>query len=333
MRCTLTFREARPASTAWNVTKTLLLTGPFWAVFYFGFPILFFWLEEMLGLSGYRFGSLFWTVVGAVLFVAGSVLHLGSNLVMAVFGEGTPMTLDCPRKLVIAGPYRHVRNPMAIASLMQSVGIGLVLGSPMVLVYCLLLLLLDHFILRPFEEADVERRFGDAYRRYRQYVMCWRPRWKGFDPGRDFVEDPIGPERTTPPTRYVVLFDGHCKFCAVGARQLVNLGQPGTLQLDNFQEPAVLDQFPGFSYEGCMKQMYLVTPEGRVFAGFEAAVRAVATRPLLGWIAFAYYLPGVRFFSDMIYAMIARNRYRIMGKALEAGECESGSCALHLPKK
>ena len=75
--------------------------------------------------------------------------------------------------------------------------------------------------------------------------------------------------------------------------------------------------------------MYLVTPAGRVYGGFEAAVQAVATRPLLGWLAYGYYLPGVRLLCDLVYALIAANRYRILGKTVAAGECEGGTCALH----
>jgi predicted DCC family thiol-disulfide oxidoreductase YuxK len=138
--------------------------------------------------------------------------------------------------------------------------------------------------------------------------------------------------QTTPPGRYVVLYDGHCKFCTAAARQLASLARPGTLELVSFQEPGALDRFPGLTHEACMRQMYLVTPAGRVYGGFEAAVQALATRPVLGLLARGYYLPGVRQVCDFVYARIAANRYRIMGKAGAAGACDGGTCALHFPK-
>jgi predicted DCC family thiol-disulfide oxidoreductase YuxK len=134
---------------------------------------------------------------------------------------------------------------------------------------------------------------------------------------------------TTPPGRYVVLYDGLCKFCTAGARKLARLARAGLLDVVNFQEPGALDRFPGLTHEACMRQMYLVTPDGRVYGGFEAAVRVLTTRPLLGLLARGYYLPGVRQLCDLIYARIAANRYRIMGKAVAAGECEGGTCAVH----
>jgi len=53
-----------------------------------------------------------------------------------------------------------------------------------------------------------------------------------------------------------------------------------------------------------MTAMHLITPTGRVYRGFEAAVRAVATRPILGWLAYAYYLPGLRQLCDGLYRWI-----------------------------
>jgi predicted DCC family thiol-disulfide oxidoreductase YuxK len=78
-----------------------------------------------------------------------------------------------------------------------------------------------------------------------------------------------------------------------------------------------------------MQAMHLVMPDGRVYRGFEAAVRAVATRPVIGRIAYLYYLPGLRQLCDLIYSFIAKYRYRLLGKAVAKGECASGTCALH----
>lgn len=129
--------------------------------------------------------------------------------------------------------------------------------------------------------------------------------------------------------RYVVLYDGNCGFCEAQMRNLTALARPGAVQALNLHEPGVLARFPGLSHDECMTAMHLVTPEGRVYRGFEAAARAVATRPVLGWLAYTYYIPGLRQLCDALYRWIAARRYRIMGKAIAAGECASGTCALH----
>jgi len=134
---------------------------------------------------------------------------------------------------------------------------------------------------------------------------------------------------TAPPGHYAILYDGHCRFCTEGARRLTSWMRRGTAELVDFQQPGVLARFPGISPEACMERLHLVTPDGRVFAGMEAVVRAVATRRFPGGLACLYYVPGFRQLLDLLYRLVAANRYRIMGRAGAAGECEGGSCALH----
>jgi predicted DCC family thiol-disulfide oxidoreductase YuxK len=137
--------------------------------------------------------------------------------------------------------------------------------------------------------------------------------------------------QTTPPGKHVLLYDGLCKFCTAGSRRLVGWMGPVEVELLDFQRPGALDRFPGLTHDACMQAMQLVMPDGRVYQGFEAAVRAFGTRRFLGRLAFVYYVPGLRQLLDWLYARVAANRYRIMGKAIAAGECEGGTCALHIP--
>src|SRR5258707_3254483 len=120
-------------------------------------------------------------------------------------------------------------------------------------------------------------------------------------------------ERTTAPGKFVVLYDGHCRFCTGQVRNLVALARPGAVEALSFQDAGVLDRFPGLTHNACMQAMHLVAPDGRVYRGFEAAVRAVLTRPLLGFFAYLYYLPGIRQLLDRLYSFIAARRYRILG--------------------
>ncbi|MCL4204918.1 MAG: isoprenylcysteine carboxylmethyltransferase family protein [Pirellulaceae bacterium] len=172
-------READPASCGWNVAKTLAQTLVFWLVFLVLLPAAIYRLEYELGIDGARFGSSAsqWTGVG--LFVLGGTLGMVSGVMMAVYGAGTPLPLDCPRRLVVVGPYRYVRNPMAVAGLCQGIAVGLILGSPAVVAYAALGGPVWHLLVRPWEEADLEARFGESYRRYRTAVRCWLPRSPG----------------------------------------------------------------------------------------------------------------------------------------------------------
>lgn len=172
-------REASPASPTWNVLKSLCQTIVFWWVFLVFLPWGILTLENSLGLAWWRFRGVYWQWAGAILFVLGGALGLTSGWIMAIRGEGTPLPADCPRVLVVSGPYRYLRNPMAVAGLSQGVAVGLFLGSPAIIAYALLGGPIWHHFVRPWEEADLEQRFGEPYRRYRAAVRCWLPRSPG----------------------------------------------------------------------------------------------------------------------------------------------------------
>jgi len=75
--------------------------------------------------------------------------------------------------LVTTGPYRVTRNPIYIGFVVVYFGLSLVLTS----VWVLLLLIPALIILQrgvvDREEAYLERKFGDAYRRYKARVPRW----------------------------------------------------------------------------------------------------------------------------------------------------------------
>ena len=142
--------------------------------------------------------------------------------------------------------------------------------------------------------------------------------------------DPVGSPASA---HYAILYDGHCRFCTAGARKLASWMRRNSVELVDFQQPGALARFPGLSYEACMQRMYLVAPDGRVFGGAEAVARAVGTLPVVGWAAFLYYVQGIRQLLDRLYRLIAANRYRIMGRAVAAGECAEGTCDLHLKQR
>ena len=134
---------------------------------------------------------------------------------------------------------------------------------------------------------------------------------------------------TEAPGRYVVLYDGQCKFCTAGAKRLTAWMRSVPYDLANFHKPGLLDRFPGISHEACMERLHLVTPAGKVYGGVEAIVHALETVPLIGQLTLLYYIPGVRQLLDVFYEFVAAHRYRIMGKAIAAGECDGGTCAVH----
>lgn len=167
----------RPAAIrsgrARHLAATLGQIVVFWGLCLVVIPILIAVFERRWGLA---FELPPWVgAVGVAILVAASALGLWSAYAMSTRGGGTPLPSAMPNHLVIAGPYRWVRNPMAVSGIVQGVAVGLILSSWLVVGYALAGSLLWNYVIRPFEEADLERRFGADFRRYRDTVRCWIP--------------------------------------------------------------------------------------------------------------------------------------------------------------
>lgn len=76
------------------------------------------------------------------------------------------------------GPYRYVRNPMAMAGIGQGIAVAIAFDSWPVFIYVILGGLAWQVVVRPHEEADMLERFGQEYESYRGRVRCWWPMGK-----------------------------------------------------------------------------------------------------------------------------------------------------------
>ncbi len=176
-------RRARPASVAFNTFKTLVQSFWMWLVFLGIGPFCVWKFETHLLERGWflaRFSGSFAAAI--ILFCASWLVAWASAWALIRWGEGTPLPFDATRKLVVRGPYRWVRNPMACASLLQGVAVALFLGSPLVFAYVVCGASLWNLLARPWEERDMERQFGAEFRAYQRVVRCWWPRFPPYSP-------------------------------------------------------------------------------------------------------------------------------------------------------
>lgn len=172
------FRQSTASSTNWIVAKTFLQIVVVWSLILIVFPYLITIIEDKIGITRVSFP--FQRSIASVMFVSISSLGVYAAYVMSRVGQGTPLPLDHAQNLVVEGPYRYVRNPMAVSGIGQGLAVALFLGTPLVLIYALMGSLIWQLIFRPLEEEDLGRRFGDEYRTYRDNVKCWIPRRKPF---------------------------------------------------------------------------------------------------------------------------------------------------------
>jgi protein-S-isoprenylcysteine O-methyltransferase Ste14 len=91
-------------------------------------------------------------------------------------GQGTLAPWDPPRRLVVHGPYRYVRNPMISGVVLVLSGEAAVLLSAPHAVWALTFAALNLIYIPLLEEPMLAARFGDDYREYCRDVPRLLPR-------------------------------------------------------------------------------------------------------------------------------------------------------------
>ena len=180
-------RPSKSKSVLINVAKTLAQIIVFWSAFLLVAPLAIHFGERHFGLPSFAPQPF----AGWVLFALMGTIGIYSGMLFAVRGGGTPLPADTTTRFLVLGPYRWVRNPMAMTGTLQGVAVGLILGSPLTIAYSVAGMFLWHWVARPWEEADLARRFGEPYLRYQAKVRCWIPSLRPYPPEVD-VERSLG---------------------------------------------------------------------------------------------------------------------------------------------
>jgi protein-S-isoprenylcysteine O-methyltransferase Ste14 len=123
-------------------------------------------------------------IAGAALLCAGLLTMYRTIVLFAREGEGTLAPWDPPRRLVVRGPYRYVRNPMITGVLTVLLGEALLFGSPWVVAWAAAFFAGNAVWFPLIEEPGLRKRFGEDYEDYRQNVPRWLPRRGPWEPRR-----------------------------------------------------------------------------------------------------------------------------------------------------
>jgi protein-S-isoprenylcysteine O-methyltransferase Ste14 len=121
-------------------------------------------------------------LLGVSLVGVGLVLFVRTVALFATVGQGTLAPWDPTSRLVVRGPYRHVRNPMISGVYFVLLGEAVGLGLPALLIWAAAFLAVNAIYMPLFEEPGLKRRFGEDYETYAANVPRWLPRLRPWDP-------------------------------------------------------------------------------------------------------------------------------------------------------
>lgn len=246
--------------------RCAMLVPAFGGIF-LGIPL---WVEcgDLAGaLARWHSYSGFWQTGYLLAAFTFSVPGLAAVRDLALSGDGTPVPLDPPRRLVTHGIYAFIRNPMQCSMTSLLLLESLFLWSPWPAILALLGIVYSEGLARWSENQDMQKRFGEAWQNYQKSVRAWWPRW---------------PPRIGEPCE--LWLDGQCAPCSkVGL--WFQRHQPHQLELRNARD------WPG---PPLARVTWFHPPSGRTEAGVRAIAMGLQHLPLpwamIGWTT---GLPGI----------------------------------------
>lgn len=123
----------------------------------------------------YSLSAAAWRWIGLLPLFAGACIYFKCAWDFAVTGLGTPAPIDMPRRLVVKGLYRFVRNPMYVGVAWFVVGQAILFGSSAVGIYIVCVWLICNLFVMFYEEPTLRRKFGPEYEEYCRRVPRWLP--------------------------------------------------------------------------------------------------------------------------------------------------------------
>jgi predicted DCC family thiol-disulfide oxidoreductase YuxK len=110
------------------------------------------------------------------------------------------------------------------------------------------------------------------------------------------------------PRQPTLIYDGECGLCRTWVDRVRRWDREQRLVVLPFQERTRVPAF-GIPLPALAAAMHLVLPDGRVFAGADAAPELLRLLPGKRWLAPLFRIPGVLPVARRVYAWIAGRRH------------------------
>ncbi|MDR1223400.1 MAG: isoprenylcysteine carboxylmethyltransferase family protein [Tannerella sp.] len=117
--------------------------------------------------------------VSIIGITAGLCFLIWTSVTQWKVGNGTPAPNAPTQRLITGGPYRYCRNPIEFGAIIYYLGIGTLLGGIITGITCFILGFTAGSIYHKFiEERELEERFGEEYKRYKENTPFIFPKIK-----------------------------------------------------------------------------------------------------------------------------------------------------------
>lgn len=114
----------------------------------------------------------------------------------------------------------------------------------------------------------------------------------------------------------IVFFDGVCNLCAYAVRFIIRRDLKDRFRFVALQSEAARTLLQGYQLAPGEADTILLLKEGQLYQQ-SAAVLHIAAGLSGGWPLLRLFLPIPTFIRDLIYRVVAHNRYRFLGRKKE----------------
>jgi protein-S-isoprenylcysteine O-methyltransferase Ste14 len=208
-----------------------------------------------------------WTLLAGVVFLL--FVGIAATAEFARAGDGTPIPLDPPKRVVVTGPYAFIANPMQVISAAVMLMFAAYARSWGLALVGTMFVIFDTVYATWYNRAHIAHALPGPWRDYRGEVDEWRMRWRPHAPGAASV---------------VIAPDGP-------ARWLWDRGWPWLSRHLTGSIAVTVAERPGFA-----RLVYRLPERGIEETGIRAAARILEHGPLplavLGWSIRFPYLGG-----------------------------------------
>jgi protein-S-isoprenylcysteine O-methyltransferase Ste14 len=135
--------------------------------FLIGLPVLAKFLDKIVFNSSYCFAqNSILIYCGIFVFFCGGMLGFRVVYLFKKIGKGTPNPKFPPTILITDGPFKYVRNPMALSGTIILFGQSMIYYSYFMLFFSIIYTITIYFNAMLVEEPELKKRYGKPYEEY-----------------------------------------------------------------------------------------------------------------------------------------------------------------------
>ncbi|MFC5700479.1 thiol-disulfide oxidoreductase DCC family protein [Cohnella faecalis] len=129
--------------------------------------------------------------------------------------------------------------------------------------------------------------------------------------------------------KLTLVYDGECNLCLAAVDKIKSMKVRANVTFVPLQAlvNGKLQPWPGIAdvpLDELAGQMHVTDESGRRHSGSDGVLLLLRHVPSLAWLGVLGNIPGLRGISRLAYRIVARNRYRLFGRA----SCSDGVCSL-----